>query len=426
LIQLGSANFVVPFLSEIAMNKLNILVFRIRSLLCANDDSWTRFALNLIIYTFLTIIIGFPIAILQKVFYFKFSLKICIFPTNYLGHFVLEADRYISLNLGNGHRTYFTTQPNVANKYFFDKLKLRLKFYPRFFILPIYIAHHAWKRNSRYILKLSSGDEMSDMVLVRQSDPWFIIDQPADGHQISNNYFQGQVKPLITLFARDADFRSERSGTAFIESSNYRDVTANNYVPLAQSLAHRFSIIKMGRATKYQLSLDNQYWFNYSISQDQSDFNDFFLTGNSDICITTDSGSLWIPVLFRKKIIQTNLSLFGLIKGPPFTIVTLKDYKLIASGQLLTLTELVKLGIHRISDQKNLDLLGVQVIENSQEDLKCLAKEIEEIYDEVWIPSRLSRKVHSKIARQFVSDFSIPEETYFANSWILNRPWFFD
>lgn len=426
MIQLGGANFVVPFLSELAMNKLNILVFRIRSLLCANDDSWTRFALNLIIYTFLTIIIGFPIAILQKVFYFKFSSKICIFPTNYLGHFVLEADRYISLNLGNGHRTYFTTQPNVANKYFFDKLKLRLKFYPRFFILPIYIAHHSWKHNSRYILKLSSGGEMPDMVLVRQSDPWFTIDEPADGHQISNNYFQGKVRPLITLFARDADFRSERAGTAFIESSKYRDVTANNYVPLAQSLAHRFSIIKMGRATKYQPGLDNQYWFNYSISQDQSDFNDFFLTGNSDICITTDSGSLWIPVLFRKKIIQTNLSLFGLIKGPPFTIVTLKDYKLIASGQLLTLTELVKLGIHRISDQKNLELLGVEVIENSQEDLKCLAKEIEEIYDEVWIPSKLSREVHSKIARRFVSDFSIPEETYFANSWILNRPWFFD
>jgi putative glycosyltransferase (TIGR04372 family) len=338
----------------------------------------------------------------------------------------MEADKYISLRLGNGYLTFFTTQPNVANSYFFKNLKFRLKFFPRFLILPIYIAHHAWKHNDKYVLKLNSINDMSDMELVRRSDPWFTIDPSVDRRQIINNCFQGKAKPLVALFTRDADFRSKKSDAVFVESSNYRDVTAGNYVSLAQSLSHRFSIIKMGRGTKYQPGLDNQYWYNYSTSQDQSDSNDFFFIGNSDICITTDSGSLWIPFLFRKKIVQTNLSLFGLVAGPPFTIATIKDYRLIKNDKLLTLAELVKLGIHRISDQKNLDMLGVEVTENSQEDLKRLGQEIEDLFDGVWIPSELSRKVHSKIAVQFAEDFTIPKDTYFANSWVANRSWFFD
>jgi putative glycosyltransferase (TIGR04372 family) len=264
------------------------------------------------------------------------------------------------------------------------------------------------------------------MVLVRQSDPWFLIDQLSNSDQININYFHARVKPLVSIFARDNDFRSASSDTAFVESSNYRDVTVDNYVPLAESLSHRFSVIKMGRGSKYRSSLDDRYWYNYSTSQDQSDFNDFFFVRNSDVCITTDSGSVWIPVLFRKKIVQTNLSLFGLSFGPSFTIATLKDYRLMKSGKLLTLADLVNLKIHKVSDQKKLEMLGVEVIENSKEDLRCLSREIEEIHGGVWAPSEQSREVHSKISRQFTEDFSLPKETYFANSWIANRSWFFD
>ena len=408
------------------MHRFETRMFRIRSLLCSNKVGWIRFALNFVLYAILTISIGYSVAIFQRISYFKFKFRICIFPTSYLGHFVYEADRYISLNLGKGYKTYFTTQPDIANSYFLKILKQKLKFVPRFLILPVYIAHHTLPNCGKYVLKIGSVAAMPDEVLVRQTDPWFSINSLENSSFQSKIYHQGKVKPLVALFLRDVDFRSRTYNTLTITSSDYRDVNEDNYIPFARSLSTRFSIIKMGRAGKYHQGRDNQYWYNYSNSKVQSDFNDFFLTGNSDICITTDSGSLSIPLLFRKKIVQTNLSLFGLIEGPSSTIVTLKDHRCIANGRLLSLEELVRLGIHRISDQKSFNLLGVEVIENSPDDLYRLAQEVEEIYGGIWCPNKLNEKVNSKMRERFSASFALPKDTYFANSWISNRTWFFD
>lgn len=401
-----------------------MFVSRLRFLLCAQNVSWFRFIFTLINYAWLTCLIGYPLAILQRFFYFKFRLRICIFPTKYLGHFVFEADKYISLNLGNGYRTCFTTQPTISNNYFLKILKLRLRFFPRILILPIYLAHHTMPSSSKYILKIGSEIGMLGVVSVRQAEQWFSLDQVEDFPLVDERCLPNNSKPLVALFLRDADYRSKNPSNSNFNSSDYRDVTAANYVPLAKSISDQFSVVKMGRYSKHQPGLDERYWYDYSVSQDQSDFNDFLITRNSDICITTDSGSLAIPVLFRKKIVQTNLSLFGLIAGPSLTIVTLKDYRCISSGTLLSLKELVKLGVHRITDQKGFENLGIDVIENSPKDLVCLKQEIEELHFGIWRPNRLNKELGSKIQRQFGMDFSIPQDTYFANSWIISRPWF--
>jgi putative glycosyltransferase (TIGR04372 family) len=399
-------------------------VFRIRSLLCQNKDGWTRFIIILLFYSLLTIFVGYPLAMLQRISFSVLKIRICILPTNYLGHFVFEADRYISLNLGTGYRTYFTTQPSIANSYFLQILKQRLKFFPRFVIVPIYLAQHTLPRTREYVLKIGSASKLSDEILVKRSDLWFSIDH-LDDYPIKNKvHLHSKVKPIITFFLRDADFRSELNNPSTLSSSNYRDVTAKNYIPLARSLSSKFSIVKMGRGTKYRQDQDNKFWYNYSVSQDQSDFNDFLLVGNSDICVTTDSGSTTMPLLFRKKIVQTNLSLFGLINGPSSPFVTLKDFRSISSGKLLSLKELFELNIHLISDQKNFDLLGVEVVENSQEDLNQLTEEIEALYSGIWRPNKLNREVCSIIQKQFAANCHLPKDTCFANSWISNRPWF--
>ena len=400
-------------------------IFRIRSLLCSNDVNLIRFISSLFLYSLLTIFIGYPLAVFQRLTFPFLKLRICIFPTNYFGHFIFEADRYISLNLEVGYRTCFTTQPQVANNYFLKILKKRLKFFPRFIIVPTYLAQHSLPRFSQYILKIGSVSKLPDEVLVRRSDPWFSIDS-LDAHPIKDKvYLDSKLKPILTFFLRDTDPGLELNNLPTLSSSNYRCVTATNYIPLARSLSSQFSIVKMGRDANYVPDQDCRSWYNYSTSEDQSDFNDFLLTGNSDICVTTDSGSIALPLLFRKKIIQTNLSLFGLINGPSNTLVTLKDHRDIASGKLLSFGELVGLGIHLISDQKNFDLLGVEVVENSSEDLCQLVEEIKDFYCETWHPNKLNQRIIPLIQKQFAVNCPLPKDTYFANSWILNRPWFF-
>ena len=134
--------------------------------------------------------------------------------------------------------------------------------------MPIYVAHRTLPRNSEYVLKIGSASKLSDEILVKRSDLWFPIAH-LDDYPIKNNlHLHSKVKPIITFFLRDADFRSELNNPSTLSSSNYRDVKANNYIPLARSLSSKFSIVKMGRGTKYRQDQDNQFWYNYYVSQD--------------------------------------------------------------------------------------------------------------------------------------------------------------
>lgn len=63
-------------------------------------------------------------------------------------------------------------------------------------------------------------------------------------------------------------------------------------------------------------------------------------------------------------------------------------------------------------------------MENSQDDLNQLTEKIEDLYSGIWRPNKLNREVCSIIQKQFAANCHLPKDTYFANSWISNRPWF--
>jgi putative glycosyltransferase (TIGR04372 family) len=161
-----------------------------------------------------------------------------------------------------------------------------------------------------------------------------------------------------------------------------------------------------------------------SQSRNQIDGEQFWIASLSDVFVTNDTGSSLIAGLYRKPMIQTNLSIFGLMTTQPGAIAVVKKY-IAANGEPLTLRTLMALGVHKITEQKTLDLLGITIVENSLEDLKLLANEIVEVAHGKWLPSASNLRILSENIQEQQLKSLLPKNVHFANSWLKRNLWFF-
>jgi len=400
------------------MLRIRDINYRLRNLLIFNNDSEFKYVGLLIFYFFATFLWGIPVAISQRLIYPKF--KVGILPTNYIGHFIYEVDKFLNSKKIKEQKVFFAPQPNISNYAFFNEVKLKLRILPRFIILPIYIANNLLlNKSDKYILKLGSPVKIDESSFQKK---WFEFNSTEnfDLIKVFPNY--DQTKPLICFFLRQ---KINFDNSTLINLSSYRFVTPDNYYLLFQSLAQDFNLVNMGRSKKNFIDNGSNESYNYLNSNLQSDINDLVLTSMSDLCVTTDSGSVMIPLLFQKKIVQTNLSLHGYFSGPSSTVFLLKHHKHLRSGQLLTLRQLIDFGIHKITKQHEFDVRGIQVVENSLEELLELSLEIKSLYDGSWKPSKMNQLVYDKINSQYRT-LNPPSDTFFPNYWVSKNLWFFD
>lgn len=396
------------------------LVMRLHSFFFWGHASKFELFLRIMTYSVLTVLWGFPLALVQIVIYAKFKTAICILPSNYFGHFIFESDRLISLGHKGSHRTFFTYQPNISNKFFFKILKSKLDIYPRILIVPVYLAHHLLRTHKRFVLKLNSARGLSDADKLADTPPWI-----RDEILIKRNPLNKCSNTLwFLVLPRIGTFRLGAQRDSQAKKSNYRDVSYLNYEILSQSLASNAEVFlqtpdggfrNFGRVLEKSRSI---------LKPSHSEAIQFWIASLSDVVISTDSGSSLIGSLFRKPMLQTNLSLFGLFDSTPGVIVTLKKY-VNSRDDKLTLRELMDLGVHNITDQKDLDLLGIRIIENSQEDLLLLVSEIEEMAKNCWAPSSENLMVQSLQINNIYLSTMLPREVYFSNAWLKRNLWFF-
>ena len=400
------------------MLKIRDINYRLRNLLLFNESSKFKYVVLLIFYLFAIFLWGIPAAIVQRMIHIK--LKVGILPTNYIGHFIYEVDKLLNSKEINEQKVFFASQSNISNYAFFSVVKKRFKILPRFVILPIYIANKIlFDKSNKYIVKLGSPVKIDQSSFQKK---WFEFDSTEnfDLKKFFPSY--DESKPLICFFLRQ---QINDNNYTLINSSSYRNVTLDNYFPLFRSLANDFNLINMGRGKKDSVDDSANEIFSYLNSKLQSDVNDLILTSMSDICVTTDSGSVMIPLLFQRKIVQTNLSLHGYFSGPSSTLFLLKHHRCLKSGQLLTFRQLIDLGIQEITDQYKFDNLKIQVVENSLEELLELGLEIKSLYDGSWKPSKTNELIYDKIHSRYTT-LNPPSGTFFPNYWVSKNLWFFD
>ena len=391
---------------------------RVSNLLFWGNESQMRRFWTFILVIFLTPTVGLTLTFLMLLISPVFKLRVSIIPTNYFGHFVYEIDRLISLNYSLAKRTIFTPQPNISNKFFWRVIKPKFKVWPRLIIIPTFIMINILHLQSQLILTLVKDPKFSESKKLMESKSWFELVLK----NVIPNYLHpirefGYLKPIVSFLLRERSFR-DKTRQERKDASTYRDVNPKNYESLVESLSENFQCIRAGKEVLDSRISDKLGASPLHDHSEEREIEDFITVSESKVCVTTDSGSLMLPILFRKRSFLTNLSLYGLINCVPNQIVMLKKYRFVSSSYELNFFELMEMGVHTFTEDCEFTACGIIPIENSSIEIEALKEEIVAYSAGEWAPTPKNQETVHKINNYFFDKRISPVDFVFSNTWI--------
>ncbi len=192
--------------------------------------------------------------------------------------------------------------------------------------------------------------------------------------------------PFICFHARDSDYLFHISPNSDTSYHNYRDSTIRNYVPAAEELARRgYFGIRMGAIVQDPLITNNPRIIDYASSPNRTDFLDIYLGARCTFFISSGTGIDAIPMIFRRPTMFVNFVPleYGRFWEPTHVFIPKKHW-LRDERRFLTFREILDSGAGRFLRAGQFEELGIELIENTPEEITAVAIEMDERLKGTW------------------------------------------
>jgi putative glycosyltransferase (TIGR04372 family) len=201
----------------------------------------------------------------------------------------------------------------------------------------------------------------------------------------------GPEDKFICFHARDSGYLdSARPRDTVLHGDwshqNVRDASIQNQIPAAEKMVELgYFAARMGKHVKDLLNSDSDRVIDYA-TKSHSDFMDIYLAARCTFFICHLSGLTSLPMIFRKPMVVVNafpLHDISYYNHYEKGIVLPKLYYSEERGRILTLREILDLGLSRVNSKEPgaeqtriVESLGLTFLENSAEDILEAAVEM--------------------------------------------------
>jgi len=167
---------------------------------------------------------------------------------------------------------------------------------------------------------------------------------------------------------------------------NYRDSNIQNYVLAAESLAeYGYFVIRMGAKVNEAIKSSHPKVIDYATNGMRSDFMDIFLGAKCAFCLSTGTGWDAVPENCRSPVVFVNFVVLGLLHTYRAALLSItKKHVQKTSNKALTLSEIFSSGAGFYSDTSDFETNGIDLIENTPEEIRDVAIEMAEHLAGTW------------------------------------------
>lgn len=191
---------------------------------------------------------------------------------------------------------------------------------------------------------------------------------------------------IVCITARDSAYLSSHLPQRNYSYHSYRDSNIQNYALAADELAKRgYYVLRMGAIVCSEMPTTDIKVIDYACNGMRSDFMDIYLGFKCALCISSGTGWDAIPLIFRKPIAYVNLMPLGYhltYRKTPLAIT--KHHYLSSEDRNLCLSEIFDRGLGFADATSTYEKKGVELIENSAQEIRDLAVEMVERLEGVW------------------------------------------
>ena len=237
-------------------------------------------------------------------------------------------------------------------------------------------------------------------------DDWpQFLNYPALLHFTASEKLEGKIllealgvtrdAPWVCIHNRDSKYLDTKVASSKFAPGkswgyhSYRDFGVKSMVLAAEELTKRgYFVLRMGAVVAEPLISTNPKIVDYASTPHRSDFADIFLLANCAAYLGSDSGILTVPLIFGKPTIIVNFPLgytAQLTHQSAFPFIPKHLYHR-ATKRHLGIREVFDRKLINAGESRVYEEAGVDVVDNTPEEIRDLAMELDERLKGTWHP----------------------------------------
>jgi len=353
--------------------------------------------------------IGYWVALLIRILHPIIRIRVGRVVGSRIGHMIGTCEMYLyedALGRNKGYRDYFYFSDEPVNKALVEMFARKMRFSK--LAETVYRANIRLPGHSAYVVPEHSPAEYISLKVPCNVEPNKKIVEDGDAWLASMGVSPDM--PLILFANRDTTFLNYINPDFNWKYHDYRNCNIESFIPMAIAMTGLgYAAIRLGYRVATPLPGTPPYIVDYA-SVGWSEERDIYLAHRCRMFIATTSGIADLGRLFRKPTAITNtvpfLSAVN-FKSQPADLWIPKLFWAAREERLLSFSEMAEFGGGQVCRSEDYENAGIELIDNTADEITELALEIEEIIE----------------GRQVVSE---DDQELYRRFWhiVLNgRPW---
>jgi putative glycosyltransferase (TIGR04372 family) len=352
-------------------------------------------------------LIAIPIVIIVRVIRPFLLVRFRSLNSPRIGHFAANTELFLcERDIGlHGGRTLdiFYLLPQVCNKYL--ELKWKQQLHISSLARPLDIVNRLVPGGGRHVIPISSDKDVHGLLVHTRTHIEFTPKEEESGQTALEELCIPKDAPFVCLYTRDSAYLSSTYPTwGEWGRHDFRDSSIHHCIPAAEELAKRgYLTLRMGAIVKDALKTTNPRIIDYA-SKGRTDFLDIFLCSHCSFFIGSTAGLSAIPRIFRRPIAYINfipLEAEHLLSCASNSLFIPKKLWIKEKKRLMTFPEIVNSGVGKFNQSHQYEKLGIELIENTPEEITALALEMDCRLKGTWQSAQEDEELQQRFLSQF-------------------------
>jgi putative glycosyltransferase (TIGR04372 family) len=191
---------------------------------------------------------------------------------------------------------------------------------------------------------------------------------------------------FVCLIVRDNAYLDAHHSSYDWSYHSHRDSDIQNYTMAAEELADcGYFVIRMGVKVREAMKTAHLRIIDYATNGMRSDFMDIYLGAKCEFCISVGTGFDSIPSIFRRPIVYVNyVPVEHVTAWDSKSISIFKKYWLKDEHRFMTFREIIESKAGRYAHFDNFKKHGIELIENTPEEIRDAVVEMDERLKGTW------------------------------------------
>jgi len=339
--------------------------------------------------------------------------------SNRIGHFSMNTELYcceIESGINRPKQLYIDLfyYGDISNKQLAKMWKRKLNIVPEWILSPIHNLNNFlvkfFPNFNKHKIGYNTANDRDILNLLGKFKTHlaFTEEEKTLGKKYLKKFGLSEKDKFVCLTVNDSSYLNTYYPYKDWSYHNYRNCNIDNYIAVSKELAGRgYFVFRMGKVASKPLKSDNHKIIDYANSDLRNDFMDIYLAANCTLCISASSGFEAVPLAFRKPLVMIVVPLMDAKTWSDKVLILTRHYFSKQKKKKLTLSEIAISEVGACMENKKFESLGIELIENSPEEIKDIAIEAVERLDGTWKSKEIDDKLQNKFWEIYYSSSHI-------------------